>query len=68
VRLPGEIAEARKAGTGPPGKELTEKQKESKRKKKKELAAVSFLVFLACRAGGVACISGHEFCRASEPH
>jgi hypothetical protein len=51
MRVPSEIAEARKAETGPSGKELTEKQKESKRKKKKALLAVSFFAFCMWRRG-----------------
>jgi hypothetical protein len=47
MRVASEIADARKAGTGPPGNELelTGKQKESKRKKKKGLSVVSFFAF-----------------------
>jgi hypothetical protein len=45
MRVASEIADARKAGTGPPGKELTGKQKETKRKKKKVLSVVSFFAF-----------------------
>jgi len=45
MRVPSEIAEAGKAGIGTPGMELTGKQKESKRKKKKVLSVVSFFAF-----------------------
>ena len=42
----------RKAGVGPSGKELTGKQKESKRNKKKELLVVPFFAFLRVTQGG----------------